>query len=87
MVSQQLLPDVNGEQVPAFEVLHMTGAVRSMIRDSKNHLIPGAIAAGGAEGMLSMDQSILNLYQAGRITRQTALAFADNQEQMQRRLG
>jgi len=87
VVSQQLLPDVNGEQVPAFEILQMTGAVRSMIRDSKSHLIPGAIAAGGAEGMLSMDQSILQLYQAGRITRQTALSYADNPEQMLRRLG
>ena len=87
VVSQQLLPDVNGEQVPAFEVLQMTGAVRSMIRDSKNHLINGAIAAGATEGMIPMDQSILNLYQAGRITRQTALAFADNPEQLQRRLG
>lgn len=87
VVSQQLLPDVNGEQVPAFEILQMTGAVRSMIRDSKSHLIPGAIAAGGAEGMLSMDQSILQMYQAGRITRQTALSYADNPEQMLRRLG
>jgi len=87
VVSQQLLPDVNGEQVPAFEILQMTGAVRSMIRDSKSHLIPGAIAAGGAEGMLSMDQSILQLYQAGRITRQTALSYADNPEQMLRLLG
>ena len=87
VVSQQLLPGVSGEQVPAFEILQMTGAVRSMIRDSKNHLIPGAIAAGSAEGMLSMDQSILELYQAGRISRQTALNYADNPEQMLRRLG
>ena len=87
VVSQQLLPGVSGEQVPAFEILQMTGAVRSMIRDSKNHLIPGAIAAGSAEGMLSMDQSILQLYQAGKITRQTALTYADNPEQMLRRLG
>ena len=87
VVSQQLLPDVNGELVPAFEILQMTGAVRSMIRDSKNHLINASIAAGSAEGMLSMDQSILNLYQAGRITKQTAFRYADNPEQMQRRIG
>ena len=87
VVSQQLLPDVNGGQVPAFEVLQVNAAVRNMIRDSKNHLIPGAIAAGGAEGMLSMDQSIFALCQAGRITKQTALAYAENPEQLQRRLG
>ena len=67
-------------------VLQMTPAVRNMIRDSKNHMIPGAIAAGGPEGMISMDQSILQLYQAGRISRQTALTYADNPEQLQRRM-
>lgn len=87
VVSQQLLPAVDGELVPAFEILHLTGAVRSMIRDCKNHQIPAAIASGAAEGMLSMDQSILALYQAGRITRQTALDYADNPEQLRRRIG
>jgi twitching motility protein PilT len=87
VVSQRLLPDVDGGQTPAFEILQMTGAVRSMIRDSKNHQIAGAIAAGGQEGMVSMDQSILELYRAGRISRQTALDYADNPDQMQRRLG
>lgn len=87
VVSQQLLPDVNGGQVPAFEILHVNSAVRSMIRDSKSHQIPAAIAAGSQEGMVSMDQSILALYEAGRITRQTALDYADNREQMLRRIG
>lgn len=87
VVSQQLLPDVDGGQVPAFEILHITGAVRSLIRDSKNHQIPAIIAAGSQEGMLSMDQSIFALYQAGRITKQTALDYSDNQDQMRRRIG
>lgn len=87
VVSQQLLPDVDGGQVPAFEIMHMTGAVRSMIRDCKNHQLPAAIAAGGAEGMISMDQSIYNLYRQGRITKQTALHYADNPEALLRRIG
>ena len=86
VISQQLLPDVHGELVPAFEVLQITPAVRSMIRDSKSHQIPAAIAAGNAEGMLSMDGSILKLYRSGRITRETALTFADNPEQLLRRM-
>ena len=87
VVSQQLLPDVEGGLVPAFEIMHMTGAVRSMIRDRKNHQISSAIASGSADGMLSMDQSILNLFRLGRISRETALDYADNPEQMERRLG
>lgn len=87
VVSQQLLPDVDGGQVPAFEILQVTGAVRSMIRDSKSHQIPAAIAAGSQDGMLSMDQSILQLYQRGRITKETALGYADNPDMLSRRMG
>jgi len=85
VVSQQLLPDVDGGLVPAFEIMHMNSAIRSMIRDCKTHQIAAAIAAGGAEGMISMDQSIMNLLRAGRITWETALEYAENPEQMQRR--
>ena len=87
VVSQQLLPDRNGGLVPAYELMHLNSAIRSMIRDSKTHQIAGAIAAGGGEGMVTMDQSILALYQAGQITLDTALNYADNPEQLRRRIG
>lgn len=86
VVSQQLLPDKNGGLVPACEIMHMNPAIRSMIRDSKNHQIAGAIAAGASEGMITKDQSILALYQAGQITLDTALDYADNSDQLRRRL-
>ena len=87
VVSQRLLPDVDGELVPAYEIMHMNAAMRSVIRDCKNHQIDNVIAAGGGEGMKAMDQSILELYQAGIITRETAMDYADHPEQMLRRLG
>lgn len=87
VVSQQLLPDRDGGRVPAYEIMHMNPAIRSMIRDSKTHQIAGAIAAGASEGMISRDQSILALYQGGQITLDTALDYADNPEQLRRRLG
>ena len=87
VVSQQLLPDVNGGLVPAHEIMHMTPAIRSLIRDNKGHQIDNAIAAGGREGMISMDQSILALYREGVITKETALAYADNPEAMRRSVG
>ena len=64
--------------------MHMNSSIRSLIRDNKGHQIDNAIAAGSREGMLSMDQSILALYRAGTITRETALEYADNPEQMRR---
>ena len=87
VVCQQLLPDVNGGLAPAFGVMHMNSAIRSLIRDSKTHQIDSAIAAGGAEGMVTMDQSILKLAQSGVVSKDTALEYADNPDQMKRRLG
>lgn len=86
VVSQRLLPDVNGGLVPAFEIMHVTGAIRNMIRDCKSYQIDNVIQSSSAEGMISMDQSILNLFRAGRITWETAADYAVNAEQMRRRL-
>ena len=87
VVSQQLVPDVNGGLTPAFEIMHVNNAIRSLIRDSKTHQIDNAIAAGGAEGMVTMDQSLLTLYKSREITAETALSFSDNPEQLRRRMG
>lgn len=86
VVSQQLLPAVNGGVVPAFELLRLDGAVRSLIRDNKTHQIESAMAAGSGKGMLTMDQAILNLYRGGQITRETALQYSANKEQMERKM-
>lgn len=86
VVSQKMLPDKNGNMIAAFEIMHVNNAIRSMIRDNKNHQIENAIIAGKAEGMISMDQSILELYREGMITKETALNHADNQEQLRRLL-
>ena len=87
VVSQQLLPDKTGGVVPAYEIMQMNSAIRSLIRDNKTHQIDNAIASGAGEGMITMDQSILNLYKAGEITRETALEYSDNPDQLQRRMG
>ena len=86
VVSQQLLPDSKGGLVPACEILQITPAVRSMIRDNKNHQIDNAIAAGGREGMVSMDRALADLVRGGKITRETALENTDRPEQLQRYL-
>lgn len=86
VVSQQMLPDKNGEMVPAFEIMHVNSAIRSMIRDNKNHQINNAIAAGGKEGMVTMDHAILDLYRNGMISKETVMDFADSPELLQRQL-
>ena len=86
VVSQQLLPDVNGALIPACEILRVNAAVRSMVRDNKTHQITAAMAAGGREGMNTMDQALAGLCKAGRITKETALHYADKPEALERLL-
>lgn len=86
VVFQQLLPDVHGGMIPAFEILHTNSAVRSMIRECKSYQINNVISSGSSEGMLSMDQSIAALFKSGDISFETAIAYSDNPEQMRRRL-
>ena len=86
VVSQQLLPDINGGMVPACEILQMNNAIRSMIRDNRNHQIDNAISSGSKDGMISMDQAIAKLYQQKKISQETALHYADNPEQLKRQL-
>lgn len=87
VVSQQLLPTTDGGMVPAFEIMHLNNAVRSMVRDSRIHQIDSVIQTSAAEGMIGMDESILRLYKAGRITAETALHSAMNPDQLQKKLG
>ena len=86
VVSQQMVPSKNGGMVPVFEVMHINSAIRSMIRDNKNHQIGNAIASGGKEGMISMDQALLELYREGVITRETALEYAETPDLIRRQL-
>ncbi len=87
IVCQQLIPTVNGEYVPAFEILTVNPAVKNLIRENKIHQIDNLIAtSSAAEGMVSMDKYILNLLQDGVIDKETALRFAVNGDLMQRKI-
>lgn len=86
VVSQQLVPGLNGELIPACEIMHVNNAVSSLIRDNRNHQLDNVIASGSKEGMISMDQAILSLQRAGKISRETALRYADNSEFIRRSL-
>lgn len=86
VISQQLVPSVDGGRIPAFEIMTVNPAIRNMIRDNKIYQINGVIYGSATEEMVSMDNSLFSLYEAGKITRQTALDCATNPEMLERRL-
>lgn len=86
IVSQQLVPSVDGKMIPAFEIMTVTPAIRNMIRDNKIPQIDGILYSSVSPTMISMDSSLLNLYKAGKITRETALTFASNVDMLSKKL-
>ena len=86
VVSQQLVPALDGSLIPAFEVMTVTPAVRNMIRESKAHQLDNVISSSAADGMISMDQSLLQLAKAGRIGQDAALGHCINSEWLRKRL-
>ena len=86
VVSQQLVPTEDDRILPAFEIMVANSAIRNMIRDNKTHQVNSIILSGREEGMIPMDQSLLQLVLDGAINRETALNYAMNKELLEKRL-
>jgi twitching motility protein PilT len=87
IVSQQLLPSAKGGgRYPAVEILVATPAIRSLIRRGEDHLLRAQIETGIAEGMMTMEQSLVELVRMGRISRETAFAHCYHPEDLRRHL-
>ena len=86
VVCQQLVPSVDGSQLAVFEIMKSTVAIQNMIREDKLHQLESVMQAGAADGMCTMDGSLLKLYREGKITRDTALLSCVNYDSMLKRL-
>lgn len=86
VVSQQLIPGVDGKVYPAFEIMFFNNAIRNLIRESKIHQIDNMIATSQSEGMVTMDASLIELYRKGLITRDDTIAHSNNSELMEKKL-
>jgi twitching motility protein PilT len=88
VISQQLVPAANGAgRYPAVEILVATGATRNLIRRGDDHQLRASIETGRADGMMTMEQSLVELVRAGRISRETAFAHCYHPEDLRRHIG
>ena len=86
VISQQLIPTMDGTLIPVFEIMEVISAIRNMIRENKVHQIDGLIYSSTGSGMISMDQSLINLYKEGKISKETAILCASNPEMITKRI-
>jgi twitching motility protein PilT len=80
-VSQRLVPTADGKsRVPAIELMMVNTAVANLIRDDKTHQLPSVMQTGRAAGMITLDDSLMQLVQQGTVTREAARRFAVKKE-------
>lgn len=87
IVSQRLVPLINGGRMPAVEVLLVTSAVASNIRDSKTHLIDSIIQTSKQQGMITMEESLAELVRSGAVSMDEAQKYALREEEFRRIVG
>ena len=77
IVSQRLLPrsDVRG-RIPAVELLYNNSAVSSIIRDGKPYLLDNVLQTSDSEGFIFFERYLAQLLKEGKISKQTAEAYA-----------
>ena len=78
VVTQQLIPTTDGKRVPAFELMLVNPAIKNLIRENKVPQIDAMIQTGKAQGMMTMDSSIADLYNQKKISEEIAKKYAVN---------
>lgn len=87
VISQQLIPTMDGRgRVAAFEVMHANHAVRNLIREGKSHQLVSVMQTNRKMGMITMDESITQLFYEGKIDREMAIQFAQDPDGMQNKI-
>ncbi len=87
VISQRLIPTVDGKRVAALEVLVRTARIEQLIAENRDIEIPDTIAEGKElYKSQTFDQGILDLYLAGRISREDALAYATSASDLKLRM-
>ena len=78
IISQRLIPRIDGGRIPATEILLANAAIRNLIRENKTHQLDLVIETSSEEGMLPLNKSLANLVEKGEITRQNAELYSLN---------
>ncbi|MBW4572660.1 MAG: type IV pilus twitching motility protein PilT [Tolypothrix carrinoi HA7290-LM1] len=82
VIAQGLCRTTDGKRAAFHDILINTDAVKEWVKDGKYDEISELMKQAGFDGMITMNQSLLNLYQEGRITEETALEMSPTPNEM-----
>jgi twitching motility protein PilT len=84
VLSQRLVPRVNGGRAVAYEILVGTTAVKATIREGRTHMIDNIMQTSSEYGMNTLELSLANLAKNGVISMETAEAYATRPDEIKR---
>lgn len=87
VISQRLVPSLDGSRVAVAEILTATPAVRSLIRDGKSHMITNVMQTSSEAGMRTLDMALVEAYKAKKIDLTVAREYSLNTEELNRLVG
>ncbi len=82
VVSQKLVPSLDGKRVLAKEVLLANSSVKAAIRNNNIGEIYQMLMEGRERGMNTMEQDLKRLFDEGKISKESALNYANNKTKM-----
>ncbi|GAB1544904.1 type IV pilus twitching motility protein PilT [Scytonema sp. NUACC21] len=82
VIAQGLCRTTDGKRAAFHDILINTDAVKDWIKDGKYDAITELMKQASFDGMVTMNQSLLNLYSEGRITEETALEMSPTPNEM-----
>ncbi|MGI6496164.1 MAG: type IV pilus twitching motility protein PilT [Kiritimatiellia bacterium] len=87
VISQQLLKRIDKPgRIAAFEIMIATPGIRSHIRDNRTFQINSDIQTGAKFGMITLDASLLGLYQSGKISYEDLITKSQDPDSVVQRL-
>ena len=86
VISQMLLPMANADRgrTAAFEILINNDACANNIRTEKTHQLESVMAAGGSQGMRTMNESLKRLSRDGLISKETAMLYSSDKDELRK---
>ncbi|NET51623.1 MAG: type IV pilus twitching motility protein PilT [Merismopedia sp. SIO2A8] len=82
VISQGLSRTTDGKRAAFHDILVNTETMKDYIRDGKYEEMTNLMVNGAYDGMVTMNQSLFNLYQEGRITEETAMELSPAHNEM-----
>jgi len=86
IISQRLIPKINGGVIPACEIMINTPLVRNLLEEDDLDKLGRAVESGVQDGMQSFNKCLLELFNAGHISEADALANASNPDALKMNL-